>query len=79
MARFIPGDILRVNMTVAADHFDGCKHTTVYQSMMDAAAKHRFKVLSADPLQYNLLRLDDNVQYTSPVSEVEQYFEKDEN
>jgi len=79
MARFIIGDILKVNMTVAADHFDGCKHTTVYQSMMDAAAKYRFKVLSADSLQYTLLRVDDNVQYTSPVNEVEQYFEKDEN
>lgn len=71
---FKVGDILKTNMAVAEDQYEGCKGTLVYNQMMELADKHRFEVIGVGALDYTIKRLDDNQQFTNPKSEIHSYF-----
>jgi hypothetical protein len=76
MPKFNVGDKIRVNMTLAEDCFEGCKGTTVYNTMIEKARKHRFEVLDNNNGFY-LLKRDDGQAISESADEVESYFELD--
>jgi len=65
------GDILKTNMDVAEQQYEGCKGTTVYESMMELANTKRFEIIGDNGSQYVVRHLD-----TDPI--VETYSDKNE-
>ena len=57
---FKVGDKLKANMDEAELQYEGCKGTTVYNTMMERAEKWRFEVLEDTGSNYKLKRLHDN-------------------
>lgn len=74
---FTVGQIIKARLDVAEDLYDGCKGTTVYDNMIAAAKKYRFKIIAEDAATYTLERTDDVAQVTYDRTEIEQMFELD--
>ena len=73
---FKAGDILKANMDIAESVYEGCKGTTVYQTMMKLAQEKRYEVLNFVNGQYVIRHLDTDplVESQHDKAEVHQYF-----
>jgi hypothetical protein len=56
---FKVGDILKANMNEAEEQYQGCKGTTVYNTLIKRAENYRFEVIGVTPGDYTLRRLSD--------------------
>ena len=72
---FKKGNLLKVNLQVAEDHYSGAKGTTVYDTMMEQARNYTFKVLEVTPSGYKLERKPDGELLDANLEEAHQYFE----
>jgi hypothetical protein len=77
---FKVGDILKTRMDVAESVYEGCRGTTVYETMMELARTKRFEVIGDQPGIYVIKHLDVDppVELHSNKNEVHAHFERDD-
>lgn len=65
MSNFNKGDKLKVKLDEVCRQYDGCKGTTVYNLMIEAAEKYTFEVIDSNNGAYTLKRNDGQIDTKS--------------